>query len=215
MKRISASKKKRQNKEMIFYVDTETTGLPRKKFLKGKSKMHYRDLQAFDEARLVSIAWVLEAANGSKINRSYLVRPEGFEIPAVATGIHGITTEMALANGVEFATMAVQLDEDLADTELLVAHNVEFDKAILKSELFRRGNLEILRKLKASRKYCTMRNAQTLLRLAKWPRLPDLYLQLTGKTAEPAKLHSAQGDVLYCYECYGILKERFASVVCI
>jgi len=102
--------------------------------------MHYRDLQAFDEARLVSIAWVLEAADGSKINRSYLIRPEGFEIPAVATGIHGITTEMALANGVDFATMAVQLDEDLADTELLVAHNVEFDKAILKSELFRRGS---------------------------------------------------------------------------
>jgi DNA polymerase III epsilon subunit-like protein len=195
---------------MTFFFDTETTGLPQKSFFRGKSKYNYRNFNTFNSARIVSVAWIV-TGNGPLQKRNFIIRPEGFEIPEAATNIHGISTEHALANGVSFATMAVQLLDDLqvSSVELVVAHNIIFDKAVMKSELFRRGNKALLAALKATKKYCTMLNAQTILRLMKWPRLPDLYTQLTGKTPDPAALHTATGDVLYCYECYQVLVEKF------
>lgn len=194
--------------EMAFYVDTETSGLPKKSY--RANKYNYRTSGDFDSARLVSISWILEVGD-ERISRTFVIKPEAFAIPEAASKIHGITTELALEIGVPFDTMASALLEDLSRAELVIAHNVKFDKAILKSEFFRRGNVALLAQLKKAAKYCTMLNAYTLMRLHKWPKLSDLYAHLTGKSVDPARLHTADGDVLYCYECYGILRECFAS----
>lgn len=193
---------------MAFYVDTETSGLPRKSY--RLNKYNYRTSGDFDSARIVSIAWILEVP-GERVERHFVIKPESFDIPEAASRIHGITTERAHEVGVPFATMAVQLLEDLSRADLVIAHNVKFDKAVLKSELFRRGHVAILQQLKRTAKYCTMLNAYTLMRLHKWPKLSELYAHLTGKTADPEIMHSANGDVLYCYECYSVLKNMFAS----
>ena len=190
----------------MLFIDTETTGLPRK--APGAKKYNHRNVQGFDSARIVSIAWIYENEHG-KHDHYFLIKPENFEIPEEAAAIHGITTQCALENGVSFDEAMMALSVDLARTEIAVAHNMDFDKNVLKSEWYRRGCTELHSLLKACQKYCTMRNAQTLLRLSRWPRLSDLYDHLTGTKLDKATLHNAQNDVLYCYRCYGILKERF------
>ena len=56
---------------------------------------------AIRHGRLVQLAWVQSAQDGRVMGRSQcIVRPEGFQIPADATRIHGITTERALDEGI-------------------------------------------------------------------------------------------------------------------
>ena len=118
---------------MYLVFDTETTGLP-----KGPGR-NYKDLDAFASCRLVSIAFVMYGDNHEEISHWYeLVKPEGFEIPAEAQAIHGISTEKALAEGKPFSEVYQLIYKLLNEGPTLVAYNLEFDIGVLKSEVFRR-----------------------------------------------------------------------------
>ncbi|MCL2804006.1 MAG: exonuclease domain-containing protein [Micrococcales bacterium] len=104
--------------------DTETTGTSTQK------------------DRIVTAALVRRAADGTTTERAWLINP-GVEIPAVATAVHGITTEFARANGQEPAqaleAIAAQLANALASGLAVVAFNASFDLRILEAELARNG----------------------------------------------------------------------------
>ena len=70
----------------MLFIDTETTGLPRK--APGAKKYNHRNVQGFDSARIVSIAWIYENEHG-KHDHYFLIKPENFEIPDEAAAIHG------------------------------------------------------------------------------------------------------------------------------
>ena len=77
----------------LLFFDTETTGVPR------NYKAPASDLQNWP--RLVQLAWLLTDAEGREIKSAeHIVRPEGFEIPAPAQKVHGISTAAALSEGV-------------------------------------------------------------------------------------------------------------------
>lgn len=68
--------------------------------------------------------------------REWLVNP-GVEIPEVAASVHGVTTEMAQANGMQpnlAVAEIVQLLKELNQTMPLVAFNAPYDFSILKFE---------------------------------------------------------------------------------
>lgn len=108
----------------LAVFDLETTGL---------------DLQT---SRIVTAAVAVLDANGEAIEiHEWLVNP-GIEIPEAAANVHGITTEMAQANGVEpapaIAEIVAILDK-LGQEMPLVAFNAPYDFTILKSEAERYG----------------------------------------------------------------------------
>ena len=71
----------------------ETTGLP---------KNWKAPLTDFDNwPRMVQLAWQTHDVNGSLISaKNYIIKPEGYDIPFNAEKIHGISTKIALEQGV-------------------------------------------------------------------------------------------------------------------
>ena len=74
----------------IFFFDTETTGLPK------NWKAPVTDLNNWP--RLVQLAYLCCDNDGNEISSGdFIIKPEGFSIPAQVSKIHGITNESALA----------------------------------------------------------------------------------------------------------------------
>lgn len=115
---------------MFLIFDTETTGLPHNK------TAPITDLDNWP--RLVQLAWQLHGTKGELLSHhSYLIRPDGFDIPYKAEQIHGISTRRATEEGRPLAEVLSVFADDLAKTGLLVGHNIEFDINIIGAELIR------------------------------------------------------------------------------
>src|SRR5208337_3759202 len=107
--------------ELILFIDTETTG-----FVDERMPLDHES-----QPWLVSLSAELCHDTGRvQQNFSVLVNP-GVPIPAKATEVHGITTDEAMKYGVKAAT-ALGLFRHLAGrADLVVAHNVRFDLAVI------------------------------------------------------------------------------------
>ena len=81
---------------------------------------------------VVQLAW----AFGDK-ERSFIIKPDNYEIPPETTAIHGITTERAIAEGVPFAEVIDEFLADAAAAPLVCVHNIYFDTSMLKANILR------------------------------------------------------------------------------
>lgn len=179
----------------VLYFDTETTGVK-------------------DDARIVQLAWSF----GGK-DKNYIIRPDGFEIPAEASAIHGITTERAMAEGVPIADAMKEFLEDAMQAEYMCAHNIDFDrKRVTYEESLLEGE-EGLEKCKSifgpGRCIDTMSSTTNLVKASypsgrrgyKSPRLEELreFFIAQGKTFSRFDAHDAKEDVRALKECHEYL----------
>lgn len=122
---------------MYLFFDTETTGI-------NKS----RD-------RTIQIGWILANELGKEIEkRCFIIKPSGFSIPAAATAIHKISTERAHLEGKDLALVLKQFLKSLDQASFLVAHNIDFDIAILRHDLSELGYKD---PFSDKNRICTMR----------------------------------------------------------
>jgi len=189
---------------MYLFFDTETTGLP----LAWNAPVGDLD----NWPRMVQIAWLLYDNKANKIKeRNYIIKPEGFEIPAEASDVHGITTAIAYEKGKNLYDVLKEFYEDLQETTCLVAHNISFDEMIVGAE-FIRMNLETSQLLGCKR-VCTMKASTNYCKIKKyrgygykWPRLDELHYHLFNEYFTGA--HDALPDVEACARCFFELKKR-------
>ena len=180
---------------MLLFFDTETTGVPR------NYKAPVSDLNNWP--RMVQVAWLLADEAGNEIESAeHIVKPAGFTIPADAAKIHGITTALALRDGVELKTVLASFALLLEGATTLVAHNIDFDEKIVGAELLRAGYLNLI---EAKARQCTMRASTNYCRLPgnygfKWPTLQELHKKLFNESFDGA--HRALADVRACVRCY-------------
>lgn len=180
---------------MNLFFDTETTGVPR------NYKAPATDIQNWP--RLVQLAWLLTDAQGVELTSGeYIVKPNGFTIPAEASRIHGITTERALAEGVELQVAVDAIRADIAKASVLIAHNVSFDEKILGAEFIRLGYPN---HVETKPRKCTMQASTAHCALPgpygfKWPKLQELHQKLFREGFDGA--HDAVADVRACARCY-------------
>jgi DNA polymerase III epsilon subunit-like protein len=130
---------------MYLFFDTETTGVT-------------------NFPRIVQIGWVLTDENGNELRtHCFIIRPDGFEIPLSATRIHGITTEVAHRSGLEIAAALEAFAKDVMAAESVVAHNVHFDRNVVRDEFSRVNGRDIFvdRNL-----YCTMRASTNFCKIS-------------------------------------------------
>jgi DNA polymerase III epsilon subunit-like protein len=186
---------------MYLFFDTETTGLPK--------QWHAPQSDLDNWPRLVQLAWILADSEGQELARhESIIRPEGFIIPRQASDVHGVSTERALAEGIDLESALDQFVWALKESGILVAHNIKFDEKIMGAELIRKGfNQQLMNK----DKLCTMAAATDYCQIPgaygfKWPRLSELHQKLFGQDFENA--HNALADVEAMQRCFFEMKAR-------
>lgn len=186
---------------LLFFFDTETTGLPR------NWNAPLKDLDNWP--RMVQLAWLLcDAAGNELAQANRIIRPQGYVIPRDAARIHGITTERAMEEGI---LLADALDEVLPQIEkaaVAIAHNVSFDEKILGAECLRLGRPHPLAK---KRTCCTMKESTAFCAIPgryghKYPNLTELHRKLFQKAFHDA--HDAFADVRACKSAFYELRAR-------
>ncbi len=185
----------------ILFFDTETTGIP----------LNYQapssDTQNWP--RLVQLAWILTDENGNRIlTGNLIVKPDGFNIPADASKVHGISTERAKEEGVPLAEVIERFKSDLNMATYIVGHNIEFDKKIVGAEMIRLGMKDIMDSKKS---YCTMQSSIDFCKIPgkygyKYPKLQELYKILFGCEFDNA--HDAMSDIEATKKCFWELRKR-------
>lgn len=188
----------------IIVFDTETSGLPKKKFGKLPTPQSYEDW-----CRLVQIAWNVYCIKDDVATliekKCFIIKPNDFDIPLVATNIHGITTQFARDNGIEITYLWIYLKEVLTKykSPLLVAHNISFDDGVVLSEMCRNNQKALMQLWCKSDKECTMKMEN-----------PNQYIKLISlyekcfNALPTEQLHTADQDVEVCAKCYFHIKNK-------
>ncbi len=186
---------------MYLFFDTETTGLP----INWRAPV--TDLNNWP--RLVQLAYLYCDGDGNAlISGDYIIKPEGFVIPEIASKIHGISTERANKEGFVLTNVLHEFEKMIAKAEVLVAHNMSFDEKIVGSELIRAGMAD---GLPSKKKICTMERSTDFCAIKgpygnKWPKLSELHHTLFGIGFQEA--HNAAIDIQATAKCFWELKKR-------
>lgn len=189
----------------VALFDLETTGIPK---LAGHSSIKYTNLESFENARIIQIGMIIYELNLSdesyKLIKIYdkTIKPDGFTINN--SHIHHIEHQYAVDNGISFCEAIYDMMDELMNIDILVAHNIKFDKPILLSELYRYEFGEITKRLKLSKPFCTMVNSVGITKKGKypykWPKLSELHDYLFNETTTTA--HNALEDTKVLAKCF-------------
>ena len=193
----------------LLFFDCETTGLPTR-----RNASPY-DVSAWP--RLVQLAWgVFDSLGNTEGIKSSIIRPEGFEIPAASTDIHGISQELAVRDGSELSDVLDAFLTAIDDPEiLLVAHNLAFDLGVVGAEIVRSDKSRRFFEIPG---LCTMETTTELCCLPrwgsggfKWPTLMELHVHLFGDPYDHP--HDAASDLKACARCFfELLGDGFYSL---
>jgi DNA polymerase-3 subunit epsilon len=155
----------------------------------------------------VQLAWAVFDTHGRKTGeRTYLIRPDGFEIPKKAVRIHGISTGKAKLTGVPVIEALGTFAKVLNKVSVVVTHNLSFDANVVGAELHRLG---IKHQFRGKAHVCTKEVGTEFCAIPgpygyKWPTLAELHFRLFRKSFKDA--HDAATDVATCYRCFFELK---------
>jgi len=212
----------------ILLLDTETNGLPAGRQIPVAQWQHY--------PAVLQLSWAIyEVDAGSRqIGLPVSKRDIGLALdPSVpwnaeAAAIHGIS-EVEARRGTPAAEALTELARILTGVDVVVAHNLAFDKAVLRAagyaEADRRGSeaAAALRQLWSStiQEFCTMKELRDLVAIPspyygaasgrfKAPKLNELYAWLYGHTYDVsgAVMHTARADTHCLAQCLSMLLRR-------
>ena len=180
----------------ILVFDTETTGLPKNYNIPAFKKPD-------NWPHLVSISWALLDTENMKIAATYssYIIPEAWDIPAEATRIHGITTEMAVTDG---NTLKEAIDMFMSvPCDMVVAHNADFDKNVIVNAIIHDLKMPFIHEDEIFREgvRCTMKAGTDICKIVtsrgyKWPKLSELYFYVMKKHIPIDIEHQALYDTL-------------------
>ena len=187
-------------KKIFCVFDTETNGL-----------------LSHPNLRIVSIAWIIGEythANNDMIlkNKQYhIIKPDNYVIGQDSINIHGITQEDAEKNGIDARIVMLEFlhNINLFNVSFLVAHNIDFDRAVISNELSRlnipKQNFLTIHVI------CTMKTAKNILNLKKYPKLTELILSLSPNY-DISNAHDALWDAETCLKSFHIILGKFHSI---
>ena len=115
---------------MFLIFDTETTGLPK------NWKAPITDTSNWP--RCIQIARQLHDKYGNlKESKSFIIKPDGFDIPYESENIHGISTDLALAEGHDLINVLESFNAAISKSKFIVGHNINFDLNVIGCEFYR------------------------------------------------------------------------------
>ena len=200
----------------VLFFDTETNGLP-------------KDRRAIPQQvdswpRILQIGWTLVdfQENGTLDvcdARSLIVNPGDLSWNSESAAIHGITQERVQSEGISPSQALTQFKHLMEQSHVLIAHNMAFDKSIIRAEYYRIDPSETF-DWWTPYEYCTMESTKHLCKLPfangrpgrpsdpyKLPKLVELHTYLFGCPGEYV-FHDALGDVQCTIACFRELLAR-------
>jgi len=199
----------------VIVFDTETTGLP----LNRRTP----PTRTEDWPSIVQISWIeYDTALGDiKGAGDYLVRLRpGVTLSPESTAVHGITRSQLSRKGVPPELAMEAFLAALGRSERVIAHNLDFDRAVVQAECYRQGIVDPFAG-RAALPYCTAKAGVPLVqvwgenngrRFLRYPKLRELHRELFG--ADARNLHDAMADVLVCLRCYLRMAHDSDLMVC-
>ena len=210
-------------KKTVLVFDVETSGLLPKK---DKSNPNHIPIEAYPHILQLSYALYDISSNQlSDTYDTYINVKKEVEISDKITELTGITRR-SCNKGVSMVEALTSFYKAYISSDVIVAHNIDFDKKMILVEL-ERNRPEIIKntpecmtifnstyeELNGVEHYCSMRKGTVITNIIvpskypgkppslKWPRLNELYAKLfDGETVDG--LHNAMVDVLVCLRCY-------------
>lgn len=188
---------------MALFIDTETNGLPDMKDMRWGKYPDFYDLTKYNTARIVQLSFIVTDKQYNNLDlQDYIIKREGFDINNGE--FHSITNEISDRDGVDFNEAFLAFYESLKKTDHIIAHNIEFDISVIKSELHRRNLFHIIEEIDKKKLLCTMRHTKNIIKIInkfgkyKYPSLKELYRFCFNKEIENA--HNSKYDVINLYD---------------
>jgi len=136
------------------------------------------------------------------------------EISNGAYDVHGISVNDCINEGFDITERLILFQGMLSMADVIIAHNINFDRNVIVSEFLRLGLKPLIRK--KSIVWCSMLNTMYVCNLKgkipgqpKWPTLSELYKHLFNiELGTIHKAHDAMGDVNATVDCVVELLKR-------
>lgn len=200
----------------LLVFDTETTGLPKTR----KLNMYSLNFWPY----IVQFSYIIfdDVTNRILKVKDYIIKvPDNIIISEESIQIHGITNEISQSKGVDMKDAFDEFMLDFENVDMIIAHNLEFDLNMLKAEIMRKIEYELIyfekelykdyfNIIENSKKcLCTMQESIDLCGIQaintrgtyiKFPKLSELHYKLFNNI--PNNLHNSLNDVLVCLRCY-------------
>ena len=191
----------------ILVVDTETTGLPKK-----------RNTSIYESNNwpyIVQLSYILFDINNyiiEEICDNIVKIPDNIFMPQFIINIHKISNEISHNEGKNVKIVLNKFKKCCLRADCIVGHNIVFDKNIILAEAFRNKIRNIFPRNKSF--YCTMKKSINICKLPKmnivnqykFPKLIELFKFYFPEEIDPENLHNSMIDVLITLRCYGMLE---------
>ena len=183
----------------VLVFDTETTGLPTEK----NPSIYETDKWP----HIIQLSYIVYCSDSNSIitlHDDYINISLNTHISEESQKVHKISRDM-LIKGIHRREALHKFNEIADKCDLLVGHNVSFDKRMILVEAIRNKL-----KVNISETYCTMRNSVNICKIEKinrdgekyfkYPTLSELHEHLFKKI--PKNTHNALIDILICMRCF-------------
>jgi DNA polymerase III epsilon subunit-like protein len=194
----------------VLVFDTETTGLP-----------EGRNPSIFDTEKwphVVQLSWILYDTDAQRhCDIEDLLISTAPPSTAGSLAIHGISHTTCQRKGIPIMDAIQQFDIALRSCDLVVGHNISFDKRMMMVEGIRNNyRLGFSNPSGKKPEHCTMKSNVEFCgieavgadggKYLKYPQLMELYSRLFKD--KPRTAHNAMADVFMCLRCYCILQHQ-------
>jgi DNA polymerase III epsilon subunit-like protein len=174
-----------ENKQQLIFLDTETTGFEL-------------------TARIIELGYIITDNVGRTIKEmnNLIKLPDGIYIKN--THIHGISNEMCNTKGVNMVDILDRLNNDMNKDDILICHNVNFDRKRLLYECNLYNRIELYDKINNIKTEDTMIIGKNYFKEKRNIKLLKLYKMLYNEEKE--EQHRALYDAIICKMCYFKMK---------
>ena len=191
---------------MKLFFDIESTGLP---ITKGYNNYFPpEDIDKYEGSRIIEIGVMLTDKEGNivKVYNS-IVKPDNFtKLRPVITDITGITDNDILNDGKDIKEVFEELKPIFKEASCMNSYNMNFDKNVLLSELYRIHDREFIKIIHNLEYECTMKLSRQILYIGSY-KLEHVYKELFKE--DPKQDHRAFNDAILCKDVYYKLKEVY------
>jgi DNA polymerase III epsilon subunit-like protein len=221
--------KEPKNERFVLVFDFETTGLPKD----GNARYHPSESNPDDWPHSLQMAYILydNHTHTAKIVNEVIQLPQGINVTQESEEIHHISADFSrgktkhLGNGEythhpDIKTVLHEFMKDFKQADVVVAHNIHFDRNMVLVELDRLRihdldpqTITFLKEFFENKKeFCTGIKGKYVCKMEKkdkhgrtyykMPKLKELYATLFGSLPNESMLHDALVDVVLCLRCF-------------